>query len=154
MFAMGSYGSLRRCGRCRQFKPVTEFGWHRKHLGQWDTYCRPCRSAYGRDHYLANRQRYVDQAQKRKEELGLKRTRFLLEYFRAHPCVDCGETDSVVLEFDHLREKTFNIGSDLSRRRWNSILAEMAKCEVVCANCHRRRTGRRRGSLRTRLTQG
>jgi hypothetical protein len=45
-----------------------------------------------------------------------------------------------VLEFDHLRDKRFSIGQDISRRSWRSILAEMEKCEVVCANCRRRRT--------------
>jgi len=57
-----------------------------------------------------------------------------------------------VLEFDHRRDKLFSIGMELSRRRWQSILAEIEKCDVVCANCHRRRTALRRGSLRARLT--
>jgi hypothetical protein len=59
----------------------------------------------------------------------------------------------VVLEFDHLRDKLFSVGQDLSRRSWSSILAEIEKCEVVCANCHRRRTARRRGALRMLLSQ-
>ena len=59
-----------------------------------------------------------------------------------------------MLEFDHLRDKLFSIGGELSARRWESILAEMEKCDIVCANCHRRRTARRRGSLRAVLTQG
>ncbi len=59
----------------------------------------------------------------------------------------------MVLEFDHLKDKAFNIGASLSGRSWASILDEIAKCEVVCANCHRRRTARRRGSLRALMTQ-
>ena len=70
-----------------------------------------------------------------------------------NPCVDCGEGDPVVLEFDHLRDKRFSIGQELVRRSWRSILAEIEKCEVVCANCHRRRTARRRGSMRAVLTE-
>jgi hypothetical protein len=75
----------------------------------------------------------------------------LIDYFRSHPCVDCGELDPVVLEFDHLGEKSFNIGQALPYRRWQSILDEIEKCVVVCANCHRRRTAKRRGSLRAAL---
>jgi hypothetical protein len=45
------------------------------------------------------------------------------------------------------------VAQALPYRSWQSILDEMAKCEVVCANCHRRRTARRRGSLRADLTQ-
>ena len=51
----------------------------------------------------------------------------------------------MVLEFDHLGDKLFDIGQALPYRRWQTILDEIAKCEVVCANCHRRRTARARG---------
>jgi len=78
----------------------------------------------------------------------------LINFFVAHPCVDCGEPDPVVLEFDHLERKAFDIGQALPYRNWQSILDEISTCEVVCANCHRRRTARRKGSLRALLTQG
>ena len=89
-----------------------------------------------------------------KERLRLERTQFLLEYFKTHPCLDCGERDPVVLEFDHLRDKLFDISAALIQRRWSAVLAEIAKCEVVCANCHRRRTARRRGALRAVFSEG
>src|SRR5918994_2495669 len=133
-------------------KPSDEFAWRRRKRGQRDSLCRTCRAAYKQRHYAANRGRYVEQARRRKQEQALARTRYLLEYFRTHPCVDCGETDAVVLEFDHLRDKRFNIGAALPYRNWKSILAEIEKCEVVCANCHRRRTAQRRGWVRVLLT--
>jgi hypothetical protein len=141
----------RKCYRCGATKPVDEFAWRRRQIGQRDSFCRPCRKAYGREHYLANRERYIEQARLQTARLQLERTRFLLNFFVTHPCIDCGEDDPVVLEFDHLRDKAFNIGAALSRRNWQAILDEMTKCEVVCANCHRRRTARRRGALRTVL---
>lgn len=73
----------------------------------------------------------------------------LAEYLKTHPCTDCGETDLLVLQFDHLPEfeKSFDIGRAItgSTRSWESILVEIGKCEVVCANCHQRRTGARSG---------
>jgi hypothetical protein len=62
-----------------------------------------------------------------------------------HPCVDCGEPDIQVLDFDHVRGiKLSSIARMLSQRRpVASILDEMEKCEVRCANCHRRATARR-----------
>jgi hypothetical protein len=58
--------------------------------------------------------------------------------------VDCGESDAVVLEFDHLDEKTASISELVScAATTRSVDAEIARCEVVCANCHRRRTARR-----------
>ena len=142
---------LRRCGRCGELKPVDDFAWRRRGRGQRDSFCRPCRSAYGRAHYLANKQRYVDQAREQKRKVTRERTAYLIEFFRTHVCADCGEADPVVLEFDHLRDKRFNIGSAVPYRNWDSILAEIEKCEVVCANCHRRRTAARNGWARAVL---
>ncbi len=153
MCSMRDVAKLRKCYRCGELKPADEFAWRRKAMGQRDSFCRPCRSAYGKEHYVANRQRYIDQARIQKQKLMLERTTYLIKFFKTHACVDCGETDPVVLEFDHLRDKSFAIGPELSRRSWQSILDEMEKCEVVCANCHRRRTAQRRGSLRAVLTQ-
>jgi hypothetical protein len=59
----------------------------------------------------------------------------------------------MVLEFDHLGDKLFTIGANLRDRNWQSLLDEIAKCEVVCANCHRRRTALRRGSVRASFAQ-
>ena len=143
----------RKCYRCGEPKPAEEFAWRRKAKGQRDSFCRPCRSAYGREHYVANRQRHIDQAAMVKRRLRHERTLALIEYFRTHPCVQCGEADPVVLEFDHVRDKAFDIGQNLLDHRWEAIVEEIAKCEVVCANCHRRRTAQRRGAVRVVLTQ-
>ena len=154
MFVSEAAEEPRKCYRCGEVKPAEAFAWRRRRKLQRDSFCRPCRKAYGREHYLANRQRYVAQARMNKQRLARERTAYLLEYFDAHPCSDCGETDPTVLEFDHLRDKAFNIGQALPYRNWDSILAEIEKCEVVCANCHRRRTGRRLGSVRAILVHG
>ena len=71
----------------------------------------------------------------------------VLDYLKTHPCVDCGEDDPIVLEFDHLRDKVANI-SAMRGHPWWKMLLEIAKCEVVCANCHRRRTAARVESFR------
>ena len=141
-----------RCSHCGEEKPRSQYS---AKGAKRDTYCRPCRSAYGKEHYEANRERYVAQARAHKQRLRVERTAYLLEYFRVNPCVDCGETDPVVLEFDHLRDKLFDIGPALVQKRWRAVLSEIEKCEVVCANCHRRRTMRRGGHHRvTTATAG
>ena len=131
--------------------PLAAFAWRRKAKGQRHNLCRPCHSQYHHEHYSANKERYIEQARTRKRALARERTAWLLRYFDSHPCADCGETDPVVLEFDHRRDKEFNIGSVLPYRRWEAILAEIEKCDVVCANCHRRRTARHLGSVRSLL---
>ena len=77
----------------------------------------------------------------------------VLAYLLEHPCVDCGETDPVVLDFDHLRDKTKNV-SALLKSTWTRILREIEKCDVVCANCHRRRTASRGGFFRASYMSG
>jgi hypothetical protein len=68
----------------------------------------------------------------------------VLRYLVEHPCTDCGEHDPVVLEFDHVGEKTATIARLVSDGAELGILAdEISRCEVVCVNCHRRRTARR-----------
>jgi hypothetical protein len=59
-------------------------------------------------------------------------------------CRDCGERDVAVLDFDHVNEKRECI-SDLVRAGASveRLREELAHCEVVCANCHRRRTASR-----------
>jgi hypothetical protein len=153
VFVSEAPGEL-RCCRCGETKSAEEFAWRRRRKLQRDTFCRSCRSAYGKEHYAANRQKYIDQARAQKQRLCRERTAYLIEYFKAHPCADCGELDSVVLEFDHLRDKLFNVSAGLGNRNWESVLAEIEKCEVVCANCHRRRTARRQGFVRALLTEG
>jgi hypothetical protein len=79
--------------------------------------------------------------------LAAGRIEYLVADLREHPCVDCGERDPIVPELDHLRDKEFGIGKGFRDRAWQSVLDEMAKCDVVCANCHRRRTAKRAASL-------
>lgn len=70
----------------------------------------------------------------------------LLEHLKSCKCEDCGETNPVVLEFDHTspEEKSFNI-SDCNKYSWSTVLQEIDKCQVVCANCHRVRTAKQFG---------
>ena len=62
--------------------------------------------------------------------------------------MDCGESDPVVLEFDHVTDDKRNSVANYVRsgRSWNLIFNEVQKCEVRCANCHRRVTARRNGN--------
>jgi hypothetical protein len=133
---------------CRQTKPVTDFAWRRIKKSQRDSYCRPCRSIYKKEHYRRNKDRYIHQARAFHERIYLHRTEWLLDYFMLHPCVDCGESDPVVLEFDHLRDKRTGITKVIANGSWAKFLAEIEKCEVVCVNCHRRRTAERGGFAR------
>lgn len=112
--------SVKKCNKCGQFKNVAEFGWVNKKRGWKQSQCRECTRKKLYTHYK-------------------KKIKPIHDYLKAHPCVDCGETDFRVLEFDHVRgEKNFNVGSSWSKP-WHLIEKEMSKCEVRCKNCHAKR---------------
>tara|TARA_R110001583_G_C5432044_1_gene388950 strand:+ start:131 stop:418 length:288 start_codon:yes stop_codon:yes gene_type:complete len=72
---------------------------------------------------------------------------FVKRVKRLSCCVDCGEKDSIVLDFDHVRgEKVGSIADMGSSHSISSLKKEMRKCEVRCANCHRRRHFREKNS--------
>lgn len=137
---------LRRCSRCGELKALYRFPFRNFRDGSRAYYCRGCQAAYRRAHYEMNRPDYVERAV---IEVRLKREDALVElfaYLRDHPCIDCGESDIRVLEFDHrdASTKSMAVGQMIGRRSWSAIRTEIAKCDVRCANCHRKRTAAQR----------
>lgn len=66
----------------------------------------------------------------------------LLGFLSTKKCTDCGEKDPVVLDFDHISPKVKfkSISKMLSGHySWKSVAKEIKKCEIRCANCHRRK---------------
>jgi hypothetical protein len=100
-----------------------------------------------RRHYAKHRQRVIDKAKEYSRATRSRIRAFINTYLKANPCVDCGETNIIVLEFDHIgNDKHFSI-SDVTRLGYGmpKLKAEIAKCEVRCANCHRKKTYERGG---------
>jgi hypothetical protein len=67
------------------------------------------------------------------------------------PCRAAYKREHYLAHKDRYKAKSFNISHALPYRGWQSILDEIEKCEVVCANCHRRRTATRNGHMRLLL---
>jgi hypothetical protein len=62
----------------------------------------------------------------------------------ASGCIDCGANNHIILDFDHIRDKKYNVSRMIHDGfSWAAIKKEIEKCEVVCANCHRIRTHNR-----------
>lgn len=107
--------------------------------GGLQPYCKLCSRLASKEHYVANRQDYYERNQRRRAAF----RQFVADYLKFHPCVDCNESDIVVLDFDHVSgEKEFSIATFLSSSSGGlgKLKREIAKCEIRCANCHRRQT--------------
>jgi|HubBroStandDraft_1064217.scaffolds.fasta_scaffold01201_19 hypothetical protein len=87
-----------------------------------------------------NPQRFKELTKKAQSKVSERNARIVWEYLLQHPCVDCGERDPIVLEFDHVQGNKVNLISVLIHRCSKGTLQlEIEKCEVRCANCHRRK---------------
>lgn len=104
--------------------------------------CRDCRKEYNQEWYRKNKQKHKARARENFERQLLDRHQFVFDYFATHPCIDCGENDPVVLDFDHRGNKSYTISNILRTHAWATVLKEIAKCDVRCSNCHRRKTAK------------
>ena len=121
---------IRICPNCRK----------RREFGNRQGYCKKCRATAHRTKYHSDPVFRYNQ---------IKRTSLIVKrnyaqykkwkdgYLRTHPCVDCGNTDIRVLEFDHRNDtdKKFAICNGAVHST-EKLLEEVAKCDVRCANCH------------------
>ena len=94
-----------------------------------------------RKHYLLNKEKMKKRARNWTNKRNALNKEIVKQYLLKNPCLDCGEKDIVVLEFDHQRDKILPISIILSRGwREERLMDEIKKCQVRCANCHRRKT--------------
>ena len=92
-----------------------------------------------RQHYADNKEIYTNRTKERKDKI----RRHIFDYLNQSECKVCGEQDPVVLQFDHRdpSDKDFAISEAVSRKiSIKRINEEIAKCDILCANCHARRT--------------
>lgn len=131
------------CKLCQTDKDINEFSFKSKKAGLKQSYCKACQNKRSRLHYQQFREQYLEKARKRNKEVLIQIQNYVWEYLSTHHCIDCGETDIVVLEFDHTGNKIHNL-SELIRERSSlvSVKRELEKCVVRCANCHRRKTAK------------
>lgn len=95
--------------------------------------------AYHKKHYAANKQYYLDKARRNQN-----RVRDLVRSAKNQPCADCKRRyPYYVMDFDHVASKLFEPNKLWQSTGFKRAQTELAKCEVVCSNCHRERTQQR-----------
>jgi hypothetical protein len=98
--------------------------------------CNPCKNSWRKENVPLARS-YANAARERKYQI--------LVEAKNKPCADCHvHYPTCVMDFDHLRDKKLNIGKGYTTVGKRRLIEEIAKCDVVCANCHRIRTQNRK----------
>lgn len=148
---------MKHCPRCDLDLPLTDFGKRSREKDGLNPQCRACVSKVRRAWCASEAGkasiRRTSQRTYAKKSTEIKAA--VVEYKRGSrarnqayiknlkestPCSDCEKFyPSVVMDFDHLGDKWRNVGS-LINYSLTTIKAEIEKCEIVCANCHRIRT--------------
>lgn len=159
------------CTKCNIEKPIEEFKQKNRKLvgGVVKVTLSSCKKCY-KKHYTGKYPKTINTprqpktpkyskeeaqakaklVQKKQTSKRVERHRmYLYEYLSVRSCVDCGCSNWIVLEFDHLPqyEKFCNI-SEMHQKSLTRIKAEIEKCEVVCSNCHTIRSFKRSGAWR------
>ena len=143
---------MKRCAVCKEIKPEEEFNWRWKEQGRrWGT-CKACQRQQKNRYYATHRADYNARKRVRTQATRDAARQYVLDYLSTHPCVECGESDPVVLEFDHIHGRKDGAVSEmvLSGKSLEALQAEIDKCQILCANCHRRKTMKEKGWFKSK----
>jgi hypothetical protein len=147
------------CPACHQIKSIDAFGKSKAMPDGVQFYCRECNRASiaewrkkNPDKERANQQRYYRKHKvvyaERRKLWRRGRVARLVAMLKAAPCMDCHQSYApCVMDFDHRpgEDKSFELKTpNMVHFKMETIMTEIAKCDLVCANCHRLRTRRRR----------
>lgn len=128
----------KRCSTCKEDKPLSEFNKKTASEDGLQELCRSCNSDRSKKYYQDNKEKHRKTVSANKKKYVRIVREKLAFYLSEHPCVDCGFIDIRALEFDHVKgTKKTGVGQLASSGcNWETVLAEIEKCEVRCKNCH------------------
>ena len=132
---------MKRCYKCGEFKPATEFNADRSRKDGLANRCRTCHNAYDAQRSATREAKSMRSTRTRRYRNELRE---LLDQARVDGCQICGETDTACLDFHHLDpSKKHELPKGISQRTWapnpatrERIKADLAGCAVLCKNCH------------------
>ena len=134
---------MKKCPRCNNEKEYSDFYRNKTKADGHNSWCKECMPVYGKAWYDRNKVTHKARTKIRNDRVRSENKKLSYNYLLAHPCVDCGESDPIVLDYDHQRDKIKAVGVMLcSALSWSTIKKEIDKCEVRCSNCHRRKTAK------------
>lgn len=134
---------IKTCTKCKKKKDVSDFHKHSSSKDGLHSWCKPC-ALLVRKHHYEKHPEINKKARIKARQLGRE---FIRTYLSSHPCVDCGNDDIRVLDFDHVRGIKDMAVTELISYSVKRIILEISKCEVRCSNCHRIRHWEERNNI-------
>lgn len=134
---------MRTCTKCNRQKSEDEFPWKNKSIGRRHSRCKECQKSMSRTWYSDNTSHHKLNVKKNNKLYRVRNRDYIWDYLSSHHCVDCGQNDPIVLEFDHRNpdEKECEVYHLVQRQSsLRKLKEEIEKCDVRCANCHRKKT--------------
>ena len=134
---------MKKCSSCHQIKPIIHFHKDNRQKDGLQPGCKECRKITSSNYYLKNKQKAINQAKESRKKIKA----IVNNIKESNPCVDCNTYyPFYVMDFDHLRDKSFKISWGIINRSRDNVLKEIEKCELVCSNCHRKRSYKRQNN--------
>jgi len=129
---------MRKCSKCCKTKKNSEFFFKNKKKGILHSYCKDCKRELDRKSYLENYNGRKEKIRLNSRKQMIRAKKFVQDFKKANPCVQCGEKRWYVLDFHHKGGKENEIPVLVRRGvSLRKLKTEMKKCEILCANCHR-----------------
>lgn len=133
----------KKCTKCKIEKNENEFHYRDAKREKRKSYCSECSKNYRKSYYDGHRKEAIEYSLKSTKRRKIESQQFIWDYLLENPCVVCKESDPIVLEFDH-RDPSNKISSvsDMVNDKLSikKIKNEIEKCDVLCSNCHKRKT--------------
>lgn len=125
---------MKKCTRCEVEKELSEFG--KKKDDKLQPYCKDCQREYQKEWYSQNKDKKIKQAGVNRK----KHREWYRELKKTLSCETCGEDHPATLEFHHSdpEVKEFEISNSVRLYGKKKLMAEIEKCQILCANCHRK----------------
>jgi hypothetical protein len=125
------------CTACKLTKSKADFSADKTKSSGFNSRCKDCQRQLVALHYLKNKEKYREARNRHKDK-----KRRICDSYKSKPCCDCDiQYPPWIMQFDHVRgKKEFTISQSRFDKTLLQLEEEIAKCEVVCANCHAHRT--------------
>lgn len=136
--------NMKECSNCKISKPENEFRFRNKLKSTLMGRCKSCTQAYDKKWYQSRTEEHGTVRNKQLKAWKKNRIKEFDVRFKNAPCADCQKTyPPYVMDFDHKHSKKFGISGKKLELSWEELEEEVAKCDLVCSNCHRERTHQR-----------